>query len=326
MSEINQPLSILEVNHIKKTFGTFDAVTDLTFKLHPQETLGLLGPNGAGKTTTLRMLAGFLPPTQGEIFVNGFSLVGHPILSRKQIGYLPENVPLYLDMTVKEFLIFIANMKRLHKQKRKEELDRVLNFLSLESVESHLIGKLSKGFKQRVGLAQAILGKPKLILLDEPTSGLDPEQTVEMRQLIKKLNKDSSVILSTHLLSEVEKVADRVLIMNQGTILASGKPSELTDRLKVKRYYRLGVKGNDEKVMVLLKSITGVESVLKLKSLEEYNFYRIVSNPKAEILSQVLEKLVHDHIEIREMVEEESKLEDVFLALVRNQEKASTHI
>ena len=312
MSEI-----VLKVRNLIKEFGHVQAVSGLTFDALHGEILGLLGPNGAGKTTTLRMLSGFIPPTQGDISVCGFSMRDEPLKARREIGYLPESVPLYRDMRVNEFLGFVGGLRGLKRQELKNQMDQLLNDLGLVSVSRQLIWRLSKGFRQRVGLAQAMIGKPRLVLLDEPTSGLDPEQTVEIRNLIAKIKTTSCVIMSTHLLSEVEKVADRVLIMNEGTIVASGSPSDLNQRLTVGRQFRLGVRGDESKILETLESMVEVVSVQKEAELNGSFYYRVQTNRGEEIQPKLAQKIVREGIKLIELTEDDVDLEKIFLKLVR---------
>ncbi|MBI4398985.1 MAG: ABC transporter ATP-binding protein [Candidatus Omnitrophica bacterium] len=311
---MNAPL--LKVRNLVKEFGNFRAVSGLTFDVDLHQVLGLLGPNGAGKTTTLRMLSGFLTPTQGDIFIAGCSMREHPLTTRSQIGYLPESVPLYKEMKVSEYLSFIGGLRGLSRGGIKKERERLLEDLELQNVSSRLIGKLSKGYKQRVGLAQAWMGNPRLILLDEPTSGLDPEQTVEIRMLIAKIKETSCVILSTHILSEVEKMADRVLILNEGAIAASGSPAELSRRLAAGKTFRLAVRGAEEKIFEVFDSMPEILSARKRFEKEGILYFSIQTGPEKEIQPQIVQRLVHNGLELIELAEEEAKLEKIFLQLI----------
>lgn len=310
---------ILKVRNLIKEFGHFKAVSGLTFDALNGEILGLLGPNGAGKTTTLRMLSGFIPSTEGDIFVSGFSMRDRSLEARRQIGYLPESVPLYRDMKVKEFLKFVGEIRGLKRLELKAEMDRLLTDLGLGEVSGKLISRLSKGFRQRVGLAQAMMGKPRLVLLDEPTSGLDPEQTVEIRNLVAKIKITSCVIMSTHLLSEVEKVADRVLIMSEGRIVASGSPTDLNQRLTMGRQFRLGVRGTESKILETLESISGVISVQKESELNDSFYYRVQTNRREEIQPKLAQTIVREGIKLLELTEDDVDLERIFLKLVRDE-------
>ena len=308
----------LKVRNLIKEFGDFKAVTGLTFDAQEKEIVGLLGPNGAGKTTTLRMLSGFIPPTQGDVWVAGHSMREKSLEARRQIGYLPENVPLYREMRVIEFLKFVGGLRGLNKKELKNDINRLLEYLSLGSVQKKLVGTLSKGFRQRVGLAQALIGSPKLILLDEPTSGLDPEQTVEIRSLIAHIRETSCVIMSTHLLSEVELVADRVLIMNHGGIVASGSPQDLNHRLAMGRSFKLGVRGNETKILELLGGIPEVVSIQKDEELAGSFYFRVQTKPDGDVQPKMIQKLVRGGIQVLELTEDEARLEEIFLKLVKS--------
>ncbi|MBI4972163.1 MAG: ABC transporter ATP-binding protein [Candidatus Omnitrophica bacterium] len=309
---------VLKVRNIVKEFGAFKAVSGLTFDAGQNEIVGLLGPNGAGKTTTLRMLSGFISATQGDIWVMGHSMRERSLEARRQIGYLPENVPLYREMRVREFLNFVGGIRGLGRKELAADVNRLLDYLSLGLVQKKLIGTLSKGFRQRVGLAQAMIGSPKLILLDEPTSGLDPEQTVEIRSLIAHIKENSCVIMSTHLLSEVERIADRVLIMNDGAIVASGSPEDLNHRLAVGRSFRVGVRGNETKIIEVLESIPGVISVQKDIETNDSFYFRVQTKGDGEVQPKMAVKLIGDGIELLELTEEDVRLEEIFLKLVKS--------
>jgi len=309
---------VLKVRNLIKQFGDFKAVSGLTFDAQEKEIVGLLGPNGAGKTTTLRMLSGFIPPTQGDVWVAGHSIREKSLEARRQIGYLPENVPLYREMRVIEFLKFVGGLRGLNKKELESDIRRLLEYLSLGSVQKKIIGTLSKGFRQRVGLAQALIGSPKLILLDEPTSGLDPEQTVEIRRLIAHIKETSCVIMSTHLLSEVEIVADRVLIMNHGGVVASGSPQDLTHRLAMGRSFKLGVRGNEVKILELLGSVSEIVSVQKVEELAGSFYFCVQTKPDGDVQPKMIQKLVRGGIQVLELAEDEARLEEIFLKLVRS--------
>ena len=216
---------MIQVENLTKRFGKRKAVDGLSFEVREGEILGLLGPNGAGKTTTMRVLTGYLSPTEGTVRINGIDVTKESGKARSLLGYLPEDVPLYRDMTTEDFLVFVSKLKGIPKTSRPKALDEVTELCKIHEVRRRLIGKLSKGFRQRVGLAQALLGSPKVIILDEPTNGLDPKQINEIRELIKSLKGKQTVLLSTHILPEVSAVSDRVLIINEGKLVAQGTPS-----------------------------------------------------------------------------------------------------
>ena len=217
---------MIRVDHISKVFHNTHAVRDVSFEIKEGEIVGLLGPNGSGKTTTLRMSAGFFSPTSGHVFIGDSDLYASPHSLRMRIGYLPENVSLYDQLTVAEFLGYVADLKQVAPSVKKEQVEFLIAQCNLQTVQNRLIGKLSKGFRGRIGLAQALIGDPGILILDEPTSGLDPKQMAEVRALIKKLSKNKAVLFSSHLLSEVSQLCSRVLIMDQGALVASGTPGK----------------------------------------------------------------------------------------------------
>lgn len=225
---------MVSVQQLTKKFGRHVAVDSLTFEVQKGEVLGFLGPNGAGKTTTMRMITGYLPPSGGRVRVDGFDLYDDPVEVKRRIGYLPENPPVYPELTVRQYLEFVAEIKDVPVSRRRAAVDRVLERAQLEEVRDKRVGKLSKGFKQRVGLAQAIVHEPPVLILDEPTSSLDPKQRVEVRELISHLKGQHTVILSTHILSEVSEIADRVFIINRGRVMAVDTPANLGDRLRAR--------------------------------------------------------------------------------------------
>ena len=225
---------MISVTHLSKKYGSFIAVNDLSFEVQPGEVLGFLGPNGAGKTTTMRMITGYLPPSHGRVSIGGFDLYDHPVQAKRLIGYLPENPPVYPEMTVRRYLRHVAALKDVPASRTAAAVDRAIDKAKLGEVAGKRIGKLSKGFKQRVGLAQAIVHEPKVLILDEPTSSLDPKQRAEVRELIVGLKGDHTVVLSTHILPEVSEVADRVFILNRGTVMAVDTPSNLSIRLRAR--------------------------------------------------------------------------------------------
>ena len=239
---------MIEVQNITKRYGAVEAVKDISFSVGKDQVLGFLGPNGAGKTTIMKILTGYHFPSEGTATLDGFSISDDPVEVKKRTGYLPESVPLYNDMTVEEYLSFIAAARLIPPEKQKEARDKSITDCGLKDVRSQLMETLSKGYKQRVGLAQAIIHDPAILILDEPTSGLDPNQIIEIRSLIKELGKSKTVILSTHILQEVEAICSRVLILNEGKIAAQGTPEEIAGTLKGGDTWELVLKGKNSKV------------------------------------------------------------------------------
>ncbi|HEY8487801.1 MAG TPA: ABC transporter ATP-binding protein [Thermaerobacter sp.] len=252
---------MIEVSHVSKRFGEHRAVTDLTFTVGRGEIVGLLGPNGAGKTTTMRLITGYMPPSAGTIRVAGFDTWEEPLEVKRRVGYLPENPPVYPDMTVESYLLFVAALKGVPRHRRRAEAQDAAERTGVAHVWKRLIGNLSRGYRQRVGLAQALVGKPDVLILDEPTVGLDPTQIVEVRQLIRDLAGEHTVILSSHILPEVRQTCQRVLIMNRGRLVAQDTPEGLTRALQGGTALRLTVKGPAAAVARRLRELEGVESV-----------------------------------------------------------------
>jgi ABC-2 type transport system ATP-binding protein len=253
---------VISVQHLTKRFGSHVAVNDLSFEVGAGEVLGFLGPNGAGKTTTMRMITGFLPPSEGSVAIDGRDLLDDPIGAKRRLGYLPENPPLYPELTVRQYLNFVADIKDVPRARRGACVDRALARANLTDVAGKRIGTLSKGFKQRVGLAQAIVHEPPVLVLDEPTSSLDPKQRVEVRDLIVALRGEHTVVLSTHILPEVSQVTDRVVIINRGRVMAVDRPDHLSQRLRRREEVVAEVGGASlTDVRQTVAAITGVDAV-----------------------------------------------------------------
>ncbi|WP_273325927.1 ABC transporter ATP-binding protein [Vallitalea guaymasensis] len=263
---------MIEVLNLTKTYGSHKALDNISFKINKGEIIGFLGPNGAGKSTTMNIITGFLSSTEGTVKLDDIDILENPIEFKKKIGYLPEIPPLYMDMTVKEYLTFVCKLKKITKDKIKQEINRVTELTKIKHVTGRLINNLSKGYKQRVGLSQALIGDPEVLILDEPTVGLDPKQIIEIRTLIKDLSKQRTVILSTHILSEVNVVCDRVLIINKGRILTSDTVENLTRTLSESNRIsiRLNVpETNKENIISDIMKIPGVKEVLCLGQFEK---------------------------------------------------------
>ena len=253
--------SMVEVQDLTKYYGDFPAIEDVSFEVKKGEILGFLGPNGAGKTTTMRIITGFMPPTSGTAKVAGYDVIDKSLEARKYVGYLPETVPLYTDMTVEGYLSFMGTLKRMHPKRIKARTGEVIGICRLGDYRKTIIGKLSKGFRQRVGIAQAVLHEPQVLVLDEPTIGIDPIQVVETRKLIKDLGSEHTVILSSHILPEVSMLCKRVLIINEGQIMAEDSPKNLAERLQGVERVQVEIKGPEPEVTKALKSMRGVVNV-----------------------------------------------------------------
>lgn len=244
---------MIEISHLTKKYGTHVAVDDLNLTIEPGRIYGFLGPNGAGKSTTMNMITGYLGATEGTIKINGFDILAQPEDAKKCIGYLPELPPLYMDMTVEEYLLFAAELKKIPKEKRKLYVEDAMATTKITDMRGRLIKNLSKGYRQRVGLAQAVLGYPEVIILDEPTVGLDPKQIIEIRDLIQSLGKKHTVILSSHILSEVRAVCDYIFIISHGKLVASEETEELVERMSGGQVIELKLKAEEEKIKEVLQ-------------------------------------------------------------------------
>ena len=271
---------MIQITNLVKKYGNKTALQGIDLTVKEGEIMGLLGPNGAGKSTTMNIMTGYLSATSGEVKINGHDILTEPIETKKSIGYLPEIPPLYMDMKVKEYLNFVAQLKKLKKAERKKQVEQVMELVEVKEYENRLIKYLSKGYKQRVGLAQALLGEPKLLILDEPTVGLDPNQIIRMRKLIKDLAKDHTIILSSHILSEISAICDSVVIIDQGKVIARGTAEELEEQFTNKEVIWLTVKGEQEKVKSAVKECKCFVSY-DMEELEEEQ-WRIRAEMKSE--------------------------------------------
>ncbi|MCY7273690.1 MAG: ABC transporter ATP-binding protein [Phormidesmis sp. CAN_BIN44] len=309
---------MIEVEHLSKVYGSTSAITDVTFSVEPGEILGFLGPNGAGKTTTMRILSGYLPATSGTAKVAGFEVHEDSMAVRQRIGYLPESPPLYPDMTVEGYLSFVAQIKGVNAGDRPQRIQSALTRCNLLEKRKTIIRKLSKGFRQRVGIAQAIVHDPPVIILDEPTVGLDPRQIIEVRNLIKNLAGDHTVILSTHILPEVSMTCSRVAIINHGQVVATNTPERLMAQLMGGSGYELEVEGDFESVQRCLQAVQGVKAIEPMSSdLLPQNRLKIkvVSGSETELGSEIATALVSHRLGLYEMRRVQASLETVFLQL-----------
>lgn len=262
---------MIEVKNLTKCYGKRLAVDDLSFTVEEGQIYGFLGPNGAGKSTTMNIMTGYLGATKGEVLINGHDILKEPEEAKRCIGYLPEQPPLYMEMTVSEYLGFAAELKKISKEKRKAQIEKVMELTKLNPVKDRLIHNLSKGYKQRVGLAQAILGFPQIIILDEPTVGLDPKQIIEIRELIRTLSKKHTVILSSHILAEIREVCDHIMIIAGGHLVASDTPENLENLMSGASHVMLEVKASKEEIEKMLDSMSDIQSVQYEETGEETN-------------------------------------------------------
>lgn len=313
---------MIEISHLTKKYGTHVAVDDLNLTIEPGRIYGFLGPNGAGKSTTMNMITGYLGATEGIIKINGFDILAQPEDAKKCIGYLPELPPLYMDMTVEEYLLFAAELKKIPKEKRKLYVEDAMATTKITDMRGRLIKNLSKGYRQRVGLAQAVLGYPEVIILDEPTVGLDPKQIIEIRDLIQSLGKKHTVILSSHILSEVRAVCDYIFIISHGKLVASEETEELVERMSGGQVIELKLKAEEEKVKEVFadaEHITAVET----KELPEDGVTEVTVT--AEKNKDVREEIFHicaeSDMPILEMINGGKSLEDIFLELTSKEEE-----
>jgi ABC-2 type transport system ATP-binding protein len=307
---------LIEVDHVTKRFGTVEAVSDVSFNVERGEVLGFLGPNAAGKTTTMRIITAYLPATSGTVRVAGHDVFEDSVAARACIGYLPENVPLYGYMTVKHYLGFVARVKGLEGRSRGSRVESIIERCSLGGVKDSIISKLSKGYKQRVGLAQALIHDPQVLILDEPTTGLDPKQIIEVRELIKGLGGDHTVIVSSHILPEVSMTCGRVVIINEGAVVAEDTPENLTAKLKGSETLFLRIEGPREEVSVKLRSVPGVTRVTQ-KEGEEYEVDSEVGKDVRRDLAAAVVKSGWALLELRPMG---MSLEEIYLKLTTQEE------
>ena len=305
------------VKNLTKKYGIQRAVDDISFEVKTGEILGFLGPNGAGKTTTMKAIVSFFAPNAGSIEIGGISVMEHPEEVKKQIGYLPENNPLYEDMPILDYLYFVAEILGVPKPKIKERILEMVNICGLEGEKHKKIGELSKGYRQRVGLAQALIHDPKVLILDEPTSGLDPNQIVEIRELIKKIGKEKTVILSSHILAEVEATCDRIMIISKGKIVADGTPDQLRKRATGREILKLTIEDGDRNdIFNALQNMDSIELVDF--GARENNAFEVQSRPGTTSRRAVFELCKGKGWILTEMTPIETKLEDVFRELTLN--------
>ena len=306
---------MVEVKDLTKYYGDYAAVEGVTFSVNKGEILGFLGPNAAGKTTTMRVITGFMPPTSGTATVAGFDGVKDSVEARKRLGYLPENVPLYEEMTVREYLTFCAKLRLVPKKKIEERVNKVMADTRIAEYADSLILKLSKGFRQRVGIAQALVHDPELLILDEPTVGLDPRQIVEVRELIRGLRGSHTVILSTHILPEVQTLCDRVVIINEGKVAAIDTPDALMGRLQSAQEVRMEVRGPHRDVATALRKVAGVKSVRDEESRDGACRLVVTSDSGKDVREALAAAVVNGGWGLREMSAVVMSLEDIFIRL-----------
>lgn len=317
---------MIEVTNLVKRYGDHTAVDHLSFQIEKGKIYGFLGPNGAGKSTTMNMITGYIASTEGKVVIDGHDILEEPEEAKKCIGYLPEQPPLYFDMTVLEYMKFAADLKKIPKKERESMIEEVMDMVKITDMKNRLIKNLSKGYRQRVGLAQAILGYPEVIILDEPTVGLDPKQIIEIRSLIKELKKKHTVILSSHILSEVSAVCDYVLIISHGRLVASDTPDHLSRLAEGSNTLNMLIKGEKELIENGLKEIDKVKETEIVFNEEEGAWNVSVSTEEQEdIREEVFLKMAELHCPILEMKSKKVSLEEIFLELTESEKNEETN-
>lgn len=313
---------MIQVKDVTKKYGSFIAVKNLNFEIKHGEIIGLLGPNGAGKSTTMNMLTGFIEPTEGTILINGNDIVKKAKEAKKNIGYMPENVPLYLDLTVKEFVKYMAELKLVSRKDKNNQVKEIIKETGLEGVQNKLIKNLSRGYKQRVSMAGALVGKPEILILDEPTVGLDPKQIIEIRELIKSLGKEHTVIISSHILSEISQICEKVIIINKGEIVAIDTPNNLENMVSESNSIIITVEDPEDKMNNLQDKIKEISKIELMKDNQDgTKQYAIFAGQDVDLRKMLFEVLPKENITIFELRKSEPTLEEAFMKLINKEEK-----
>ena len=313
---------MIEVKNITKKYGSFTAVDNISFKIEEGEIIGLLGPNGAGKSTTMNMITGYIEPTEGEISIEGYDISKKSKKAKAQIGYMPEGVPLYSDLTVKEFVTYMAELKKVDRKTRKEKVEKIIEQTGLKEVEKKLTRNLSRGYKQRVSMAGALVGEPKILILDEPTVGLDPKQITEIRALIKELGKTHTIILSSHILSEVSQICNKVIIINKGKIVAIDTPENLQKKVSTNNATYVTVEDTENKIEIIKEKIPEIKNIKLIKENEDgTKQYVLESDKDVDLRKIVFNEFAKENITIFEMKKADTTLEDAFMKLIEGGEK-----
>ena len=314
-------MNAIEVENLSKFYGPARGIEEVSFSVKKGEIMGFLGPNGSGKTTTMRILTCFFPPTSGTARICGSDILNDSFAVRQKIGYLPENVPLYMDMPVFSYLNFFAEIKGVPSRMKKKKVDEVIQRCELQSVSHRLIRKLSKGFKQRVGIAQALLNDPEVLILDEPTVGLDPKQIIDIRSLIKGLGGSQTVILSTHILPEVSMTCDRVIIMHQGKLVAVDTPSNLTKKLQQAPKIMLKAEGPVSDIINTISRLSGITTIDRKEPDSEKNgFYEIEIEENADVINEIAKSVYENNWKLKEIRPVDMTLEEIFIKVVTEEE------
>jgi len=314
-------MNAIEVENLSKFYGPARGIENVSFSVKKGEIMGFLGPNGSGKTTTMRILTCFFPPTSGTARICGSDILNDSFSVREKIGYLPENVPLYMDMPVFSYLNFFAEIKGVPSRMKKKKVDEVIQRCELQSVSHRLIRKLSKGFKQRVGIAQALLNDPEVLILDEPTVGLDPKQIIDIRSLIKGLGGSQTVILSTHILPEISMTCDRVIIMHQGKLVAVDTPSNLTKKLQQAPKIMLKAEGPVSDITRTLSRLSGITAIDRKEPGSEKNgFYEIEAEENSDVINEIAKSIYENNWKLKEIRPVDMTLEEIFIKVVTEEE------
>ena len=315
---------MIKIEHMSKSYGPYPAVIDISFEVLKGEIVGFLGPNGAGKTTTMRVVTGFTPPTEGDVTVGGYDVVSHSLDVRRHIGYLPETVPLYLDMTVTDYLMYMGEIRGMNKSWVKERLPKVIDMVKLGEYRNTLVGRLSKGYRQRVGISQAILHEPDVLVMDEPTIGIDPIQVVETRELISNLGEEHTMLLSSHILPEVSAICKRVLVINDGRIVADDKPDDLSERLQHAERIEISVRGAEAPVFInAMRDISDVVdarsdqrvSVVQRAEREDFLPFIVDARPNVQATETIAKIIINNGWGLSSLTPLPMTLEEIFLEL-----------
>ena len=310
---------MITVKNVCKKYGSFVAVDNISFEINDGEIIGLLGPNGAGKSTTMNMLTGFIEPTSGEILINGSNISKKSKKAKANIGYMPENVPLYKDLTVKEFINYMAELKYVKGKNKKNMVSDIMAKTNLTDVQNKLIKNLSRGYKQRVSMAGALVGNPKILILDEPTVGLDPKQITEIRDLIKSLAKDHTIIISSHILSEISQMCKKVIILNKGKLIAIDTPENLENKVSKNNVILVTVEDSENKIKNVVKEIPEITEIKLIKKNDDNTIqYSLTAKENSDIRKIVFEKFAKEGITIFELKKSETTLEDAFIDLIED--------
>ena len=318
---------MVEVKNLVKNYGPKHAVDDISFKVRAGEIMGLLGPNGAGKSTTMNIMTGYLSATSGSVTIAGHDILDNPLEAKKHIGYLPEIPPLYTDMTVSEYLNFVYELKGVKEKKKEKHLKEIMETVKITDVKDRIIANLSKGYKQRVGLAQAMVGNPEVLILDEPTVGLDPMQIIEIRSVIKKLGRNHTVILSSHILQEVQAICDRVVIINKGKVAAIDTPQNLARSISNENKFMLRISGSERTILDVLQKIQGIKNIKSLGRKEKNSIdFIIETQPHVEVRAEIFTAMAKENLPILSMQTVDMSLEDIFIEVTENDRQIESEI